>query len=228
MEVVAHRGYASAFPENTREAFAGAAETADWIELDVRTCETGELVVFHDETVDALTDGTGRVVTTPWDELAQLEVLESGERIPLLEEALAAIPSEVGVQIELKALGMAERILEAASEHDNEIMLISFSPIALYEARQADQSVELGFILHPGLYESAAELGLETAAQLECRTVHAFYPMGADPEFVRLAHDNDLRVQTNTPDDGPTEAVLDRYRTVGVDFLSADEPPHER
>ena len=225
MQIVAHRGYASAFPENTRAAFTQAAQTADWIELDVRPCETGELVVFHDERLDDLTNGTGRVVATPWAELSELEVLESGERVPLLDEALAAIPGDVGVQIELKDLGMAQEVLETTADHDNESILISFSPLALYEAAQADASADLGFVLHPGLYGDAPGLGVETAAHLGCKTVHAFHPMGTAPEFIELAHDHGLNVQTGAPDEGPTEAVVERYRASGVDFFSVDEPP---
>ena len=45
----AHRGFTQAAPENTLAAFKAAIELGvDGIELDVRTCKTGEVVVFHD------------------------------------------------------------------------------------------------------------------------------------------------------------------------------------
>lgn len=225
MEIVAHRGYGGAFPENTRSAFERAAETADWIELDVRPCQSGELVVFHDETLDRLTGASGRVVATPWERLRGLEVLDSGEGVPRLDEALSAIPDDTGVQVELKDVGIAGEVLETLSGYDNDAVLISFSPLALHEVTQVDLSADVGHILYEGLFDDAPELGLDTAAHLGCETVHTFYAMGSDPGLVAAAHDRDLRVQTAPPERTATETVLEECRDAGVDLLSLDYPP---
>lgn len=225
MDYVAHRGYAAEFPENTLTAFRGAAESADWIEFDVRRCESGELVVFHDGTLERVT-GTERAVgCTPWSTLRTLEVLGSGETIPRLAGALDAIPPEVGVQIELKELGTAADILDALEDHDNPAILISFSPIALQEAREADSDAALGYVLHDGVYGDAPELGIDTAAQLGCDAVHMYYDTGSDPDVVAYAHDHGLVVQTAVPDEGPTDRVLETCRTAGVDRLSTNKRP---
>ena len=225
MEIVGHRGYGGAFPENTRTAFERAAETADWVELDVRVCRSGELVVFHDETLDRLTGASGRVVATPWERLRELEVLDSGEGIPRLDEALSAIPDDTGVQVELKDVGLAGEVLKTLSGYDNEAVLISFSPLALHEVTQFDASADVGHILYEGLFEDAPELGLDTAAHLGCATVHTFYGMGSDPDLVAAAHDRGLRVQTAPPDREATADVLAECRETGVDLLSLDHPP---
>ena len=54
MRLIAHRGFAGVNPENTLQAVEAAAGVADAIEVDVRRCESGDLVVIHDETVDRL------------------------------------------------------------------------------------------------------------------------------------------------------------------------------
>lgn len=225
MEIVAHRGYGGAFPENTRRAFEQAAKTADWVELDVRPCRSGELVVFHDETLDRLTGESGRVVATPWERLREFEVLDSGERILRLDEALSAIPDDTGVQVELKDVGLAGRVLETLAGHGNDAVLIGFSPLALYEVTQFDPLADIGHILYEGLFEDAPELGLDTAAHLGCETVHTFYGMGSDPEVVAAAHDRGLRVQTAPPERTATEDALEECQTAGVDLLSIDYPP---
>lgn len=47
--IIAHRGASADHPENTRDAFLGAAEQgADWVELDVRHTDDGSLIVNHD------------------------------------------------------------------------------------------------------------------------------------------------------------------------------------
>ena len=61
-KVWAHRGASGYAPENTLEAFEQAAkQKADGVELDVQLSKDGELVVIHDEIIDRVTDGKGKV-----------------------------------------------------------------------------------------------------------------------------------------------------------------------
>jgi glycerophosphoryl diester phosphodiesterase len=93
---IAHRGYSAAFPENTLVAAeAGFAASADVVEIDLLKSSDGEVVIFHDDTLDRTTNGTGRVDQTT---LADLEPLDAGswfapefvgEPIPTLVEALS-------------------------------------------------------------------------------------------------------------------------------------------
>ena len=70
MKVIAHRGYSGAFPENTMLAFRKAVEAGtDGIELDVHETKDGQLVVFHDETIDRSTDGAGPILSYTLSEL---------------------------------------------------------------------------------------------------------------------------------------------------------------
>lgn len=92
---VGHRGYSAAYPENTLVAIEGAfAAGADVVEIDLLKSSDGEVVIFHDDTLDRTTDGTGRVDAHT---LAELQTLDAGswfapeftgEPIPTLVEAL--------------------------------------------------------------------------------------------------------------------------------------------
>lgn len=74
--VAAHRGWCSAYPENTMPAFRAAAELGvDQLETDVRVTKDGELVLIHDATVDRTTNGTGLVLEKT---LAELRALDAG------------------------------------------------------------------------------------------------------------------------------------------------------
>ena len=66
-----------------------AAAGADGIELDVRTCRSGELVVAHDVTLARCTSGRdGRAIADlDWAELVEVD-LGAGERVPLLRSVL--------------------------------------------------------------------------------------------------------------------------------------------
>ena len=68
-----HRGASGYAPENTMDAFRKAIEMkADGIELDVHLTKDGEVVVIHDEVLDRVSDGTGRVQDFTCNELKSL------------------------------------------------------------------------------------------------------------------------------------------------------------
>lgn len=109
--VAAHRGWSAAYPENSMIAFQKAAELGvDQIELDIRITKDGELVVFHDETVDRVSNGTGKVRDFTLAELQQLDIgIKRGEefagtRVPTLVEFLELIKTlpDMTVDFELK------------------------------------------------------------------------------------------------------------------------------
>src|SRR5262245_61214966 len=71
--IIAHRGACTLAPENTLEAYAAAMDYgADGCEVDVRRTTDGVLVMFHDDMLDRLTDGFGRVEELSYAELLAL------------------------------------------------------------------------------------------------------------------------------------------------------------
>lgn len=72
----AHRG-ADTARENTLAAFRTAVERGyGYLELDVRTTADGVLMVFHDEVLDRVTTGTGRISDHTWEELSRIRVID--------------------------------------------------------------------------------------------------------------------------------------------------------
>ncbi len=97
LEIVAHRGFSAIAPENTLFAFAAAIERgADSLEFDVQLSRDGVPVVIHDATLDRIGGTPGLVREKTLEQLKAIDVGSwfdgqfSGERIPTLEEALAA------------------------------------------------------------------------------------------------------------------------------------------
>ncbi len=103
--VFGHRGVRGERPENTLAAFEHAAdEGADAIELDVRTCKSGELVVIHDATLARVTEHADvrAVGDLDWDELRRVDVGQ-GQTVPLLVEVLElARGRRLSVNVEMK------------------------------------------------------------------------------------------------------------------------------
>jgi len=109
--IIGHRGAAGYAPENTLSSFARAIECkVDIIEFDVWKCASGELIVFHDEKVDKLTDGHGYVSSKTLNELKQLTVLGC-ETIPTLQEVFDFVNRRVKLFIELKDSDIAHDVL---------------------------------------------------------------------------------------------------------------------
>ena len=102
--VCAHRGNDGRMPENTVPAWRNAARSgAEMVELDVKRCATGELVIMHDRTVDRTTSGTGEVARLSFPYIRSLNAAcRKGRpmpgfedvKVPTFDEALDAVPRE--------------------------------------------------------------------------------------------------------------------------------------
>ena len=215
MQVIGHRGCADVYPENTVHAVTQTANFLDAVEVDVRRCGTGELVVFHDETVDRLTEATGRVGDLPWRELRTLDVLDSGEGIPRLETVLDAVPDHVTIQVELKETGLAGDVRDVVSAADREVSLSSFQRAAIEEINDLEWDVSTGF-----LFESDPVEKLRTAIELDCDAVHPHYDLCLETDIVATAHEADLDVVAWKAAQRRTEIHV--LRSVGVDAVTAD------
>lgn len=215
MEIVGHRGCADQYPENTVRAVTSAARHLDAVEVDVRRCGSGELVVFHDETVDGLTAASGAVADLPWSDLRDLEVRDSGETIPRLPAVLDAVPDDVAVQVELKERGLAADVREIVAGRDRDVRLSSFLPAALEEIQALGWEVPTGY-----LFGEAPRENLRTALDLGCDAVHPHYDLCMGTSVVEDAHAEGLRVVAWKA--AETAAEVDALRVAGVDGVTAD------
>ncbi|WP_440989337.1 glycerophosphodiester phosphodiesterase [Haloarchaeobius baliensis] len=215
MRLIAHRGFADEAPENTLAALDHAASSgADVMELDVRRCASGEVVVHHDETVDRVTDGAGRVADLTRDELAALDVLGSGEGVPTLAEVLDAVPGSLGLNVECKEVGVAADVAETLAAHDGDAMLSSFHQDALAAARDAAPSVPTAF-----LTDSLRNRPVKTATELDCDYVHPHYFLPLLSKLVPRAHDAGIEVNVWTI---RSPAIVRLLGLRGVDGIVSD------
>ena len=73
--IVAHRGANLRAPQNTIPAFVEAIKHgADGVEFDVQMTKDGELVICHNFTVDATSNGTGKIVDKTFEELRTTKI----------------------------------------------------------------------------------------------------------------------------------------------------------
>ncbi|AHG00443.1 glycerophosphoryl diester phosphodiesterase [Halostagnicola larsenii XH-48] len=252
--VIAHRGYADTYPENTVAAFELATQggtddaanrrRADWIELDVLPTEDGELAVFHDTELSGLTDTTGVIYETPAETVFSAEVLESGQTVPTLSEALDAIPTETGVNIDIKEgssdvqFGRVddpaaereqwewlEKVVDVATDYENELLFTTFWEGALATVTEIAPEIPVGYLLSESIEKGLAVTDeYDTAAINPPMDMLYGTPFFDDDAYesidlVAEAHDRDLPVNVWTVN---TWYEADQLLEAGVDGLILD------
>jgi len=214
---IAHRGFAAIYPENTLTAIERAvAAGTDGIEVDVRRCGSGEVVVVHDETLDRVTDGSGAVADHSLAELRDLDVLGTGEGIPTLAEVVTAVPDDTLLNVELKEEGVTADAVGIAADHGGDLLISSFDPAALETARDVGaESLAL-------IFATDARGSLADASDLGCRAVHPHRKL-CDAQFVDRCHGTGFAVNAWTIESHDHGS---RLRGIGVDGLIADAPDY--
>jgi glycerophosphoryl diester phosphodiesterase len=208
--LIAHRGFAGVYPENTVGAVQLSARNgADMIEIDIMPTEEGDIVVFHDKRLSSrdggergLTDTSGVVWETSTEEVLSAEVLESGETVPLLRDVMDAIPTEVGVNIEFKNPGssdlrFADVLCEDALEQQKDIWR-PFTEDALAIASEYENEILVSSFYEAALatvreidpsipiaflFWDSIEEGLTVTRRYDCEAVHPPYNMIQDTPF---------------------------------------------
>ncbi len=107
--VIGHRGAMGHETENTLASIQKALDLGvDMIEIDVFQIKSGEIVVFHDDTVDRLSNGAGNIEDYNIIDLRKL-ILDGNHKIPTLQDVLKLIDNKTRLNIELKGADTADR-----------------------------------------------------------------------------------------------------------------------
>lgn len=227
--VVGHRGgRGDGWPtENTLAAFVRAHEQgARAIELDVRTCAGGEVVVFHDATLERLTGGRDvrAVNAVRWAQLRDLDLLGGG-RVPMLSETLAwARRCDVAVNVEMKhdvphRPDLARATAAAVRASGADVLLSSFDPSLLALAAMVAPAVPRALLTHT-TQERWANVLQEWMRPSLVRALHIERTQ-AQPDAVVRYRQRGLRVGVWTVNDPEEARELVR---LGVASIITDRP----
>lgn len=223
----AHRGGASAAPENTLAAFADAVSLGyTYVETDVHATADGVLVAFHDDDLSRTCLIPGRIAQMPWSTVSQARV-SGTEPIPLLEDILGSWPT-LRVNIDCKTDAALEPLVATIRRTNslNRVCLGSFSDSRLKKLRHAfgdDLCSSLGplgvarmvtaSISHPKLARPSGA----RAAQVPVS--QSFLPI-VTRRFIEVCHSIEIMVHVWTIDD-PIE--MTRLLDLGVDGIMTDD-----
>ena len=164
--VLAHRGASHITPENTLAAFRAAKTMGcDGIETDVQLTRDGKLVMHHNYTIDAASDGSGAIISMTEEELRQFDFGSwkdpkfAGEKIPTLTECLEVCRGFRVVNIELKApadrsIPYVATVARAIEESGmaGEIIVSSFDHSLLREMKGYLPQLRVGALTMPPIH----------------------------------------------------------------------------
>ena len=159
--VFAHRGFGDLAPDNSLYAVEQAlAAGMDGVDLDGQLTRDGELIIFHDLSVDRLTRGTGRVGQKTLKEMLALDLgpkyrpgFRAAAPVRTFEEFLRRVKGHGILMVELKVPGMKrtgieERAVNIVRKHDafDDVVLSSFNPLVLYRVKKLAPRVRTALI----------------------------------------------------------------------------------
>lgn len=224
--VIGHRGAMGHETENTLASIQKALDLGvDMIEIDVFDVASGDTVVFHDETLDRLSNASGKIEEWRYFELRKV-VLDGGHRIPRLQDVLRLVNNKVRLNIELKGKGTVNRVNFITETYikkrgwtlDN-FLISSFHWDELREMREKNPNIPIAILTEDDPAEA-----ITIAKELNAEAIN--------PNFKKLTRENNLAIQeagfkiypwtVNEPQD-----ILEMKR-FGVDGIITNFPERVR
>ncbi len=178
--VIAHRGASGYAPENTIAAFELALKMgANEIETDVQFTRDRKVIVFHDSTLDHITNGKGLVRDHTLEELCRLDIGSwfkpplgyersyAGEKIITLEELLQKFGARFTYHVEIKEyqeglVAATLAIIKKEGVTDN-CFITAIDKRSVMEARRLSPVIRIGWAVprsfNKGTLDEAKRLG---------------------------------------------------------------------
>lgn len=219
---IGHRGAKGHIAENTLESIQKALDLGvDGIEIDVHLCQTGELVVYHDFTLDRLTNGTGEIAMKSLEELKSLKI-EDQFKIPTLLEVLDLIDKKCLLNIELKGNVTAFEICKSIQLYTetkdwkfDDFIVSSFNFDELKTVYNINKNIPLAV-----LTESDLKSATEFAETIKAGAIHPHYLL-LDKNKVQELQKLGYKVNTWTVN---SEEAIELMKSYGVDGIISDYP----
>lgn len=222
MQKIGHRGAKGYSIENTFESFQKAIElNVDAVELDVHVCKSGELIVFHDFTLERLTNGEGEVAKFTLEQLKKLKISEK-HKIPTLIEILELIDKRCNINIELKGHNTAKpvsKIIEEYVQNKNwkysNFIISSFQYEELSHFSQLNSNIPLAV-----LTQASVEQAIEWAIEFNATHIHPHFSL-LTTDNCNFAKEKGLKINTWTVND---TIDIEHVKRFSIDGIISDFP----
>jgi len=208
--------------ESFRQAIA---DGADMIELDVRKTADGELVLYHDWYLDTEFGVSKPAAIATFDELAAF-CITRGIRLTTLDEVLGELADKIPLNIELKAGGYEQDVLNTLSRYRmaDGFVLSSFFPWVILKVKNLDSKIKTGWIVGQEQVLFLNQFGGPPVELLfglmKAESVHLHHKI-ITAGLVKHFHGRGISVQAWTVDD---LEVTNRLIGYGIDAIITNKP----
>lgn len=151
--IIAHRGIHDnkSIAENSLPAFQKALQNNIPIELDIQLTKDKQLIVFHDNNLLRMTGENKYIKNLTLEEIKQLYLLNTKEKIPTLEEVLTLVNNKVLLDIELKNTTKIKELvnitLAKLKQYHGDLIIKSFNPEIIRYMRKKNPTYTYGILL---------------------------------------------------------------------------------
>lgn len=220
--VIGHRGAMGHETENTLPSIQKAMDLGvDMIEIDVFKIKSGEIVVFHDDKLDRLTNAPGNIEEYYIFDLKKV-IVDGGHKIPLLQDVLKLIDNKVALNIELKGAGTADRVnhimnayIEKRNWSADNFIISSFNWDELREMRRYNPNVAIAVLTEEDPVDA-----IPVAKELNAVAINPYFK-NLDIEKANEIRNAGLKIYTWTVNE---PADINAMKNIGVDGIITNFP----
>lgn len=239
VNIIAHRGANRYAPQNTMPAFEKALEIGvDGTETDVHSTKDGYIVICHNDTVDEMSDGIGKIADYTFEDIRKLDFGKkfssefAGTTLPTVDEYLECMKSDESlsiINIEIKPCkgdraDIVRKTIDAAKRHGvfDKLLISSFDYKMLVEAKKVDPTCQTAY-LYPIYAQILSSWGIRPiwlAKRIKCDAIHP-HKNFINKLSIKRAHKAGMKVNAWTVNE---EKDVIRLIEIGVDGLITDSP----
>ena len=216
-KIIAHRGSNKFAPQNTLPAFAKAIEeNADGFETDVHLTKDEQLIICHNYTIDATSDGRGDITSYTLGEIKKFDFGSyfsadfKNTPAPTVDEFLTLVGESSAeiINIELKSpkkkeTGIVKKTLASVKAHGllDRCLISSFDPGLLKEVKELDPRCKTG-LLYPTVEFASMMRVVDPFVTAKIIKADAIHPVDAavTPSLIKRAHALGMKVNVWTVD----------------------------
>lgn len=228
VRMIAHQGYSAVAPGNTLPAYEAAGKSDFWgAECDIQRTKDGVWILMHNDTVDAMTDGTGEISELTYAEIMEFNVdsgnnIENypGLKVARLEEYLD-VCKKYGLHpvIEIKEKADSDYLYEVAAilsgrDEKDRFHVISFGREICLKMKELMPSLLVYLIVS---YEDVSQENIDFAVgnHLDGMDIHVYHP----DDYVKTVVASGLDVFVWTIDDMEN---CERFFKLGVNAITTN------
>ena len=221
---IGHRGACGYVAENTIESIEKAIELGvDGIEIDIFKCKSGELVLFHDQTLSNLVGRPEKIEKLTLEELSEC-LINNKYSIPTLKKVLEKFKTPLFVNIELKGVdaavstsNMLNKFISKEKWQESSFIISSFQWKELEKLREVNKTIPIGILIDR---KKTINDAIEFANAINAQAIHPYFTL-LNKKNVKKIKNNNFKIFTWTVNN---KKDIEYIRMLNIDGIISSYP----